>query len=180
MSRIILFAASALLAAVTAWPALAQSDLLALNAVASERIGPTEWRLTLTFGRADRSPNASARSVNAPALGEGQIVLQTGDGLAAPFIIHAIAAPNGPDIRLRAEYFAAGTPPEGYEFQVAIVGEARIDPERSVVPFALIAPGVEAEIIEVGDDELEELDVDNSETYDRDPDDIAVDENAPG
>ena len=179
MNRIVLVAVSILLTVLTVLPAAAQSDLLALNAVASERTGPSEWRLTLTFGRADRSSTASARSVNAPALGEGQIVLQTSDGLAAPFIIHSIAAPSGPEIRLRAEYFAAGEPPAGEQFQVAIVGDPRVEPTRSVAPFALIAAAGEPEILEVAEDGLEEALEDNSETFDRPPGDVPVDENAP-
>ena len=125
--------------------ALAQSDLLALNSVSTERTGPSEWRLTLEFGRADRSASASARSVNAPPLGEGHIVLQTDDGIAAPFIIVRVADPSGSEIRLRAEYFAVGAPPVGDVFQVAIVGTDRIDPMRSVAPFALIPKPVALE-----------------------------------
>lgn len=142
--------ASAVLAAViagaAALPAGAQTpSLLSLNAVqAAPADGRGTWRLTLEFGRADRSASATTRSVRAPELDPHEIVISTPDGIAAPFIIREVGAPVGNAVTVLIEHFGPEPPASSDRFVVSVLHEDRVAEDRASAEFDFLPPALQA------------------------------------
>lgn len=137
-------AASIGIAQFGALPALAQvSPTLALNvATAAPAEARNTWRLTLAFGRADRSPTANARSVHAPALAAHDIMINTADGQAAPFIIHSVSAPSGNELVLNIEYFGFEPLDASDSFTVSVLAPDDVAAERASAAFDFLPPSL--------------------------------------
>lgn len=125
-------------------PALAQqTPALALNTVAAAPADARNtWRLTLAFGRADRSPSANARSVHAPALAAHDIVINTAEGQAAPFIIHSVSAPSGNELVIDIEYFGFEPLDTSAQFTVSVLAPDHVAPERASAAFDFLPPSL--------------------------------------
>lgn len=140
------FMIAGILAGAMALPALAQTPpMLSLNQVlAAPADARNTWRLTLEFGRADRSPTAAARSVNAPALMPHDIVITNATGTAAPFIVRAVGTPNGNMLTVLVEYFGGGTLNQGDIYTLSILEAQAVDSERASAAFDFLPPALGA------------------------------------
>ena len=142
----------ALIAGAAAMPSQAQDQtqdqtqpMLGLNAVQAAPAGQrATWRLTLEFGRADRSTAATARSVRAPALVAHDIMITTADGIAAPFIIREVSAPAGNAITLLIEYFGPEPLVSSDQFVVSVLEDDRVDTDRASAEFDFLPPALDA------------------------------------
>lgn len=115
---------------------------LALNEVRTAPTTHNAWRLTLEFGRSDRSPNASARSVRAPSLAPYDIVITDADGRAAPFIIHEVSAPTGNQLTVQIEYFGSEAFSDSAQYTIRILKTDTLDAERSTRSFDFLPPSL--------------------------------------
>jgi hypothetical protein len=146
--------AAAVIAGAAALPARAQSEpedqtattaQLALNAVEA---APAEergtWRLTLEFGRADRTESATSRSVHAPALAAHDIVITGADGAPAPFIVREMGTPSGNELTLIIEHFGPAPFAAGDRFTVSILEEDMVAADRASAEFDFLPPALES------------------------------------
>jgi len=136
-----MFAASLAAAPVTA-AAQDEGPTLALNEVRTAPTTRNSWRLTLSFGRSDRSPTASARSVRAPNLAPYELMITDADGKAAPFIIHEVSAPTGNEITVQIEYFGAAPFSDGDVYTVHVLDTEHVDAERATASFDFLPPSL--------------------------------------
>lgn len=134
------------LAGASLLPALAQTPpMLSLNQVlATPADARNTWRLTLEFGRADRSPTAASRSVHAPALMPHDIIITNSAGIAAPFIVRAVTAPSGNTLTVLVEYFGGGTLNQGDIYTLSIQEAQTVDSERASAAFDFLPPALDA------------------------------------
>ncbi|MEZ5666760.1 MAG: hypothetical protein R3F55_04865 [Alphaproteobacteria bacterium] len=144
--RLIASALLSLAVATTAVPpiATAQDDTaaLALNAVSTAPTTQNSWRLTLEFGRADRSATANARSVRAPSLAVHEVEILGPDGRAAPFIVHAVGSPDGNKLTVMVEYFGPAPLVDSDRYALRIVGEDSVAADRAEVAFDSLPPAL--------------------------------------
>jgi hypothetical protein len=145
--------AAAAIAGAGALPAQAQTDpqdqtttaQLALNAVEA---APAEergtWRLTLEFGRADRTESATSRSVHAPALAAHDIVITGADGAPAPFIVREMGTPSGNELTLIIEHFGPAPFAAGDRYTVSILEEDMVAADRASAEFDFLPPALES------------------------------------
>lgn len=136
--------AASILAGAPSLPVQAQTaPQLSLNAVqAAPAEQPNTWRLTLEFGRADRSPNATARSVDAPALAAHDIMITAADGIAAPFIVSEVGTPSGNEITVLIEYFGATAFAAGSRFTLSVLEDQVVDAARASASFDFLPPAI--------------------------------------
>lgn len=132
------------IASAASMPVMAQpAPILALNgASAAPGAERGTWRLTLEFGRADRSPSATARSVDAPALSAQNIVIYGEDGGAAPFIVREVQAPAGNELTLVIEHFGPTPLAAGDRFTVQVLEDEVVTAERSAADFDFLPPAL--------------------------------------
>jgi hypothetical protein len=141
--RLVPLLAAAAIAGAAVSPLQAQTPQLALNSAtvqpAPER---NTWRLTLEFGRADRSASASARSVHAPALAAHDFVISTADGTAAPFIVRGVEASGGNALTLVIEYFGPTPLVASDRFTVTVLEDGVMAAGRESAEFDFLPPSL--------------------------------------
>ena len=136
---------AASLAVAAPLPAFAQQEdaILALNEVRTAPTTHNSWRLTLAFGRADRTPSASARTVRAPNLAPYDIVITDADGMAAPFIVHEVSAPTGNELTVLIEYFGTTPFSDSDRYTLRVLDSDNVDAERAEVSFDFLPPALD-------------------------------------
>ena len=135
-----MFAAGLAAVAAPATAVAQEAPNLALNEVRTAPTTRNTWLLTLEFGRTDRSPTASARSVRAPNLEPYEIVITDVEGKAAPFIILEVSAPTGNALTVQIEYFGAEPFSDSDQYTLRILDTDDVDAERATASFDFLPP----------------------------------------